>query len=71
MQFKDLVLSTLCLAAAVRAQSSGQVKVHAVQVGANGTLTFNPNQLQVNPGEFVQFQFHPKVGDFCAKVVSR
>lgn len=28
-----------------------------VQVARNGTLTFSPNNIRVNPGEFVQFQF--------------
>lgn len=45
-----------------KAASQGQVRVHVVQVGMNGSLAFSPNQLQVNPGEMVQFQFHPKVG---------
>ncbi|KAL2006834.1 hypothetical protein VTN00DRAFT_9502 [Thermoascus crustaceus] len=43
-----------------KAASQGQVRVHVVQVGMNGSLAFSPNQLQVNPGEMVQFQFHPK-----------
>ncbi|KAL1863605.1 hypothetical protein Plec18170_000443 [Paecilomyces lecythidis] len=39
---------------------SGTVKVHPVKVGWNDTLTFSPDQLNVNPGEMVQFQFYPK-----------
>jgi len=33
---------------------------HVVQVGANGTLTFTPNQLQVQNGDSVSFQFLSK-----------
>lgn len=31
---------------------------HVVQVGANGTLTFTPNQLTVNNGDSVSFQLY-------------
>jgi len=34
--------------------------VHVVNVGENGTLTFSPDDLQVNAGDMVQFQFYPQ-----------
>jgi len=37
--------------------------VHVVHVGENGTLTFSPDDLQVNAGDMVQFQFYPQVID--------
>lgn len=48
-------------AASSMSSGSGTVKVHPVKVGWNNTLTFSPDQLNVNPGEMVQFQFYPKV----------
>ncbi|KAL1967465.1 hypothetical protein VTN77DRAFT_3250 [Rasamsonia byssochlamydoides] len=63
MQLFSLISSSLFLAAAVQAAQTsdqGMVKVHVVQVGQNGSLTFSPDNLQVNPGEMVQFQFWPK-----------
>lgn len=38
------------------AQGQG-TKVTVVQVGRNGSLTFSPNNIKVNAGEMVQFQF--------------
>ncbi|USP80265.1 uncharacterized protein yc1106_07539 [Curvularia clavata] len=39
----------------------GMVKVHTVQVGGpNGSLAFFPNNVVAQPGDMVQFQFHPK-----------
>jgi len=55
--------SFLTFAAAVYGQSSGEVMVHVVHVGANGTLTFSPDDLQVKAGDMVQFQFYPQVID--------
>jgi plastocyanin len=58
--------SFLTFAATVYGQSytsGGEVMVHVVHVGANGTLTFSPDDLQVNAGDMVQFQFYPKVID--------
>jgi plastocyanin len=34
-----------------------QQRTTVVQVARNGTLTFSPNNIRINPGEFVQFQF--------------
>jgi len=35
---------------------------HVVQVGGpNGSLTFSPSNVVAQPGDLVQFQFHPKV----------
>lgn len=61
MHLFSLISSSLFLAAAVQAQTAGQVKVHVVDVGKNGSLTFSPDNLKVNPGEMVQFHFWPKV----------
>lgn len=42
--------------------SSGQVMVHVVKVSnKKGSLTFEPNNLQVPAGHMVQFHFYPKV----------
>jgi plastocyanin len=42
--------------------SGGMVATHVVQVGgANGSLTFSPENVKANVGDLVQFQFHPKV----------
>lgn len=65
MHLFNLIWSSLFLAAAVQAQTAGQVKVHVVEVGKNGSLTFSPDNLKVNPGEMVQFQFWPKVINSC------
>lgn len=41
---------------------AGKIEVHRVKVSnKNGDLTFEPNNLQANPGSMVQFQFYPKV----------
>ncbi|KAI4247250.1 MAG: hypothetical protein L6R40_001593 [Gallowayella cf. fulva] len=41
--------------------SSGQVMVHVVKVSnKKGSLTFEPNNLQVPAGHMVQFHFYPK-----------
>ncbi|EOA85210.1 uncharacterized protein SETTUDRAFT_81904, partial [Exserohilum turcica Et28A] len=40
---------------------AGMVMMHVVQVGGpNGSLAFYPNNVQAEPGDMVQFQFHPK-----------
>ncbi|GAD91650.1 hypothetical protein CPC735_010950 [Paecilomyces variotii No. 5] len=53
-------LGSLIGSKAAANSGSGMVKVHPVKVGWNDTLTFSPDQLTVNPGEMVQFQFYPK-----------
>lgn len=41
---------------------AGMVMTHVVQVGGpNGSLTFSPSNVVAQPGDLVQFQFHPKV----------
>ncbi|KAL9039374.1 MAG: hypothetical protein Q9214_004904 [Letrouitia sp. 1 TL-2023] len=48
-------------ASAGSASPSGMVKVHVVKVSnKKGDLTFEPNNMDVNPGEVVQFHFYPK-----------
>ncbi|KAI4209279.1 MAG: hypothetical protein LQ351_007779 [Letrouitia transgressa] len=48
-------------ASAESATPSGMVKVHVVKVSnKKGDLTFEPNSLDVNPTEVVQFHFYPK-----------
>jgi plastocyanin len=43
-------------------RGSDQVKMTVVKVGsAQGDITFSPNNLRVDPGTMVQFQFWPKV----------
>jgi hypothetical protein len=63
MRFIDIVFSSLSLVAAVRglSTSASQVTVHVVQVGPDGQLSFSPENIQANPGDMVQYQFHPKV----------
>ncbi|KAH8728053.1 Cupredoxin [Phaeosphaeriaceae sp. PMI808] len=40
---------------------AGMINTHIVQVGGpNGSLAFYPASIQANPGDMVQFQFHPK-----------
>ncbi|CAI9630372.1 hypothetical protein GT037_006217 [Alternaria burnsii] len=40
---------------------AGMVMTHVVQVGGpNGSLTFSPSNVVAQPGDLVQFQFHPK-----------
>jgi plastocyanin len=42
--------------------SGGSEKVWIVKVGAaNGTFVFAPNALSADPGDWVQFQFEPRV----------
>jgi plastocyanin len=53
MQFSVFALSAL---AAVASAQSG-VPTIAVQVGANKTLTYSPNNIKVPVGSAVQFQF--------------
>lgn len=44
------------------------LRMHVVQVGGpNGSLAFYPNNVAAQPGDMVQFQFHPKV---CLVAVS-
>ncbi|KAL9613004.1 MAG: hypothetical protein Q9167_002437 [Letrouitia subvulpina] len=48
-------------ASAGSATPSGMVKVHVVKVSnKKGDLKFEPNSMDVNPGEAVQFHFYPK-----------
>lgn len=48
--------STLALTALLGLVSAQNTKVTVVQVGKNGTV-FSPNNIKVNAGEMVQFQF--------------
>ncbi|KAK3683344.1 hypothetical protein B0T22DRAFT_500903 [Podospora appendiculata] len=52
MQFSTLALATLASMA-----SAQSVVTHVVTVGWNASLTYKPDNLKVNPGEMVQFQF--------------
>lgn len=47
----------LCSTLAVIAQ---QTQTHTVIVGGNGTLTFDPSEIQVAAGDMVAFEFHSK-----------
>jgi len=51
MQFATLALAALASVA------SAQQRVNVVRVAQNGSLTFTPNDIRVNVGEMVQFQF--------------
>jgi plastocyanin len=51
MQFTTLALTALASLASAQ-------KTWSVAVAMNGSLTFSPNKLVAQPGEFVQFQFH-------------
>ncbi|KAK3293604.1 Cupredoxin [Chaetomium fimeti] len=51
MQFTTLALSALASVASAQ-------KTWSVAVAQNGSLTFSPDKLVAQPGEFVQFQFH-------------
>ncbi|KAJ5062000.1 Cupredoxin [Bipolaris maydis] len=43
------------------AQGGMMLRMHVVQVGGpNGSLAFYPNNVAAQPGDMVQFQFHPK-----------
>lgn len=63
MQLTATVLSTIALASAAFAQTTGSssksTMVHVVQVGQNG-LMFTPDQLTAAVGDMVQFQFWPQ-----------
>ncbi|KAK3939269.1 Cupredoxin [Diplogelasinospora grovesii] len=50
MQFTTLALAALASMATAQ-------KTTVVTVAMNGTLTYSPNNIKVNAGEFVQFQF--------------
>lgn len=51
---------------------AGMVMMHVVQVGGpNGSLAFYPNNVQAEPGDMVQFQFHPKVCPEAASATHR
>jgi plastocyanin len=50
MQFTTVALAALASLASAQ-------RTLVVTVGMNSTQTFSPNNLKVNPGEFVQFQF--------------
>ena len=58
-------LSSAVLGSASTSQPTamaGMVMTHVVQVGGpNGSLTFSPSNVVAQPGDLVQFQFHPKV----------
>lgn len=58
-------LSSAVLGSVTTSQPSamaGMVMTHVVQVGGpNGSLTFSPSNVVAQPGDLVQFQFHPKV----------
>jgi plastocyanin len=51
MQFTTLALAALASVASAQ-------RTWSVAVAMNGSLTFSPNKLVAQPGEFVQFQFH-------------
>jgi plastocyanin len=51
MQFTTLALAALASVASAQ-------KTWTVTVAQNGSLTFSPDKLVAQPGEFVQFQFH-------------
>ncbi|KAG7294497.1 hypothetical protein NEMBOFW57_004572 [Staphylotrichum longicolle] len=51
MQFTTLVLAALTSLASAQ-------RTWVVTVAQNGSLTYSPNKLVAQPGEFVQFQFH-------------
>ncbi|KAB5583532.1 hypothetical protein GE09DRAFT_304573 [Coniochaeta sp. 2T2.1] len=55
MQFSTLALAALVSLAT--AQTNNGMTVHVVTVGANGTLTFVPDNLKPAVGDMVQFQF--------------
>lgn len=41
---------------------AGTINTHVIQVGGpNGSLSFLPNNVKAQPGDLIQFQFHPKV----------
>ncbi|KAK0634352.1 Cupredoxin [Bombardia bombarda] len=50
MQFSTILVAALASLASAQ-------KTHVVTVALNKTLTFSPNNIKVNPGEMVQFQF--------------
>ncbi|KAK4038148.1 Cupredoxin [Parachaetomium inaequale] len=51
MQFTTLALAALASVASAQ-------KTWTVTVAQNGSLTFSPDKLVAQPGEYVQFQFH-------------
>lgn len=54
-------ISAQSTTSAASSTPSGMVTVHVVRVGgANGSLTFSPDDLKANVGDMVQFQFSPK-----------
>lgn len=62
MQFTTLALAATSVAGALGAQTAAaaMMTVHVVKVGgANGTLSFAPNNLKAAAGDMVQFQFAP------------
>jgi len=50
-------LSTFALAGLLGLVSAQSTRVTVVQVGVNGNLSYSPNNIRVNQGEMVQFQF--------------
>ena len=56
MQFSTLALAALASLASAQLPGS-QVRTTVVSVAMNGSLTFSPNNIRVNVGEAVQFQF--------------
>lgn len=61
----ETVMTSTAMAAAASSTgmaAEGMVTTHVVNVGgANGSLTFSPDNIQASVGDLVQFQFHPKV----------
>ncbi|KAK0639151.1 Cupredoxin [Cercophora newfieldiana] len=49
--------ATLALAALASVASAQNTRVTVVRVAQNGSLTYTPNDIRVNVGEMVQFQF--------------
>ncbi|KAI9705167.1 MAG: hypothetical protein M1820_005314 [Bogoriella megaspora] len=57
MHFSSTIASSVLIASSTWAQSTTTVRV--VTAGANGGLTFSPNNVQASAGDVVQFQFMP------------
>jgi len=64
MLFQGILTSTLLVVGGVQATyheaPQGTVKVHEVQVGKDGKLTYWPEKVTAEVGDMVQFTFHPK-----------
>ncbi|EUC49491.1 hypothetical protein COCMIDRAFT_33129 [Bipolaris oryzae ATCC 44560] len=59
-----MYFSTTAIVSAIfgfAAAQGGMLRMHVIQVGGpNGSLAFYPNNVAAQPGDMVQFQFHPK-----------